>query len=101
MIINNKTIDTKLYKLGSFIGDYTKTAIGTLLNTGTSVDIACNIVSNGNSLPKYLPPFSWYINGKLESYNFDKFLLMLKKMQRDKLISKEEKSLLMNIFNNN
>jgi len=98
VILNNKSIDTKLHKLGSFIGDYSKTGIGTLLNTGTTIDIACNLISN-NTPPKFLPPFTWFVNEKLESYDFDKFFLMLKKMQRNKLICKEERSLLINIYN--
>ncbi len=50
-------------KVGSFIGDHTKTSIGTLFNTGTIIGIMCNITAGG-ILPKYFPSFTWYINNK-------------------------------------
>lgn len=51
-------------KVGSFIGDHTKTSIGTLLNTGTMVGMMSNVVGNGGVAPKYIPSFSWMMNDK-------------------------------------
>ncbi|MBM3332509.1 hypothetical protein FJY68_11790 [candidate division WOR-3 bacterium] len=53
-----KTIDTDLLKVGCFIGDHAKTAIGTLLNTGTRVGTFANWFEPGLS-PKEVPAFAW------------------------------------------
>ena len=45
-------------KVGCFIGDHTKTAIGSLFNTGTSVGVMCLILPDGELLPKHVPSFS-------------------------------------------
>ena len=62
--------DTGSRKIGCFLGDHVKTAIGTLLNTGTVVEAGSNIF--GGMPPKYVPPFSW---GAPDSvYDIDRFL---------------------------
>lgn len=69
--LNGKPVDTKELKVGSFIGDHTKTSIGTLFNTGTIVGLMCNITAN-NILPKYFPSFVWFVNGKfMKGYGVD------------------------------
>mgnify|MGYP001772855219 CR=1 FL=1 len=62
--INGKPVRTGSTKVGSIIGDHTKTSIGTLLNTGAVIGVMCNVLSTDLS-PKYIPSFTWYINGKL------------------------------------
>ena len=66
------------------------------MNTGTVIDIACNIVSVNNYPPKYLPPFTWFINGKEEKYIFEKFLIMVEmiKQKRGLSMSLAEKEML-------
>jgi UDP-N-acetylglucosamine diphosphorylase / glucose-1-phosphate thymidylyltransferase / UDP-N-acetylgalactosamine diphosphorylase / glucosamine-1-phosphate N-acetyltransferase / galactosamine-1-phosphate N-acetyltransferase len=49
--------DTGESKIGCFLGDHVKTAIGTMLNTGTIIEVGSNIF--GGMPPKYVPPFSW------------------------------------------
>jgi len=61
--LNGKPVNTGDLKVGSFIGDHTKTSIGTLFNTGTIAGLMCNITAGG-ILPKYFPSFTWYINNK-------------------------------------
>jgi UDP-N-acetylglucosamine diphosphorylase/glucosamine-1-phosphate N-acetyltransferase len=51
-------IDTGLQNLGSLIGDHAKTAIGTLLATGTVVGAGANVFEPVRP-PKYIPPFAW------------------------------------------
>ena len=53
-----KTIDTGLLKVGCFIGDHAKTAIGTLINTGTRIGTFANWFEPGLS-PKEITPFAW------------------------------------------
>jgi len=63
--VNGKLVDTGSIKVGAFIGDHTKTGIGTLLTTGTSIGVMCNLLSTGEPLPKYIPSFVWYVKGKM------------------------------------
>lgn len=69
--LNGKPHDTGSLKVGSFIGDHTKTSIGTLFNTGTIAGLMCNITAGG-ILPKYFPSFTWYVNNKfMKGYGLD------------------------------
>jgi UDP-N-acetylglucosamine diphosphorylase/glucosamine-1-phosphate N-acetyltransferase len=64
--------DTKLMKVGSFIGDHVKTGIGTLLNTGISIGFATNIFGGGLLMEKYIPPYVWGGNKGFFEYRLDK-----------------------------
>ncbi len=63
IMMNGKSTDTGSTKVGSFIADHVKTSIGTLLNTGSVVGTMSLLVATGAPLPKYIPPFSWFLNG--------------------------------------
>ena len=71
--VNGKIIDTGSLFIGSFIGDHSKTAIGTQLNTGTSIGTGCNIVSKGFP-PRFIQPFTWLMNGKHVSTKIETFI---------------------------
>ena len=58
-----RPIDTGSTKVGSLIGDHTKTSIGTLLNTGSYVGAMALIMATGKLLPKFIPSFAWFIEG--------------------------------------
>jgi len=49
--------------LGSLIGDHAKTAIGTLLPTGTVVGAGANVFGP-SALPKHVRPFAWGSDGR-------------------------------------
>jgi UDP-N-acetylglucosamine diphosphorylase/glucosamine-1-phosphate N-acetyltransferase len=66
MHIDGKWQDSGLTKVGSFIGDYTKTGINTLLNTGTSVGAFCYIFPAALLPPRVIPSFSCFARGRLE-----------------------------------
>jgi hypothetical protein len=51
-------VDTGLMYLGSLIGDHAKTAIGTLLGTGTVIGAGANVFGDVRP-PKYVAPFAW------------------------------------------
>ncbi len=51
-------IDTGRINIGSLIGDHAKTAIGTLLGTGTVVGAGANVFGS-DAVPKYVFPFAW------------------------------------------
>jgi len=62
--MEGKLVDTGDTKVGAFIGDHTKTSIGTLLNTGTYLGMGCNVLANGEPAPKFIPDFVWMVRGK-------------------------------------
>ncbi len=62
--LDGKTpINTGSIKVGSLIGDHTKTSIGTLLNTGACVGSMALIAATGKPLPKFIPSFAWFLEG--------------------------------------
>lgn len=63
--LSGQSIDSGELKVGCFIGDHTKTAIGSLFNTGTSVGVMCLILPDGELLPKHVPSFSRIWHGDL------------------------------------
>lgn len=50
--------ETGLLKLGCLVGDHAKTAIGTLLGTGTAVGAGANVFGDVRP-PRWIPPFAW------------------------------------------
>lgn len=66
-------IGTGLQKLGCMIGDHAKTAIGTLLTTGTVVGAGASIFGD-RSPDRWVRPFSWGSGGSVCSYELDRFL---------------------------
>ncbi|MBM4071233.1 MAG: hypothetical protein FJ271_20200 [Planctomycetes bacterium] len=63
--IHGKLTATGLTKVGCFIGDHSKTGLGTLLNTGSSVGVFCNLLPAGRLAPKHVPSFTTWWNGNL------------------------------------
>ena len=64
VVLDGRTpVSTGSTKVGSLIGDHTKTSIGTLLNTGSYVGAMTLLVATGKPLPKYIPSFAWYLEG--------------------------------------
>jgi UDP-N-acetylglucosamine diphosphorylase/glucosamine-1-phosphate N-acetyltransferase len=58
--------------VGTLMGDHAKTAIGTMLRTGTVVGAGANVFGDGHP-PRWVPPFAWGQSGS-ESMNQDGFL---------------------------
>lgn len=58
-------------KCGVMMGDYSRTSINAMINTGTVTGISCNIFCAGFP-PKYIPSFSWVSNNKTEKYALEK-----------------------------
>lgn len=63
LVVGDKKIGTGRQFLGSLIGDHAKTAIGTMLATGTVVGAGANVFGRGQ-VPKYVPPMAWGIEGE-------------------------------------
>jgi UDP-N-acetylglucosamine diphosphorylase/glucosamine-1-phosphate N-acetyltransferase len=69
--VDGARIETGRLNIGSLIGDHAKTAIGSMLGTGTVICSGANVF--GVSVPKYVPPFAWGCGGS-ERMTEDGFL---------------------------
>lgn len=87
-------------KCGVMMGDYSRTAINTSINTGTVIGVCSNVYGAGLT-PKYIPDFSWGSDG-ISRYAYDKALLHIEgwKKLKAKVITDNEKSILKYIFEN-
>ena len=87
-------------KCGVMMGDYSKTAINTSINTGTVIGVSCNVFGMGLT-PKYIPSFSWGSEG-VKRYDLDKAMTDIKgwKALKNHAVNDAEKSILAYIFDN-
>jgi len=85
-------------KCGVMMGDYSRTAINTSINTGTVIGVCCNVIGNGLT-PKYIPSFSWSSDG-VERYDFEKALTDIEnwKQLKQQSLTKNEKTILKYVF---
>ncbi len=58
-------IGTGQAKVGCFLGDHTRTGMGSMLNTGSAIGVMCNILPAGRLLPKHVPSFSAVLHGRV------------------------------------
>ncbi|MBS1920344.1 MAG: glucose-1-phosphate thymidylyltransferase [Bacteroidetes bacterium] len=85
-------------KCGMMMGDYSRTAVNTALNTGTVVGVCCNVFGSGLT-PKYIPSFSWGSEG-VKRYELEKAFGDIQnwKQLKQQILSENEKSILTYIF---
>lgn len=73
--LSGTAIETGQMKVGCFVGDHTKTAIGSLFNTGTSVGVMCQVLPGGELLPKHIPSFTRVWHGEIvDGFSLDQCL---------------------------
>ncbi|MGE3820219.1 MAG: hypothetical protein AB7I30_12435, partial [Isosphaeraceae bacterium] len=58
-------VPTGMAKVGCFIGDHTRTGLGSMMNTGTAVGVMCNVLPAGPLLPKHVPSFTAVLYGRV------------------------------------
>jgi hypothetical protein len=63
--LNGDAIPTGQTKVGCFLGDHTRTGLGSMLNTGTAVGVMCNVLPAGPLLPKHVPSFAAVLYGRV------------------------------------
>lgn len=87
-------------KCGMFMGDYSRTAINSAINTGTVIGVSCNVFGSGLT-PKYIPSFSWGNEG-LRRYDLRKALIDIEdwKKLKGRKLEENEKTILKYIFEN-
>ncbi len=87
-------------KCGVIMGDYTKVAINSSINTGSVYGVCCNVFGEG-LLPKLIPDFCWGAKG-ISRYEFDKAVANIHNWMRmkNKELTATEISILKYIFEN-
>lgn len=85
-------------KCGVIMGDYTRTAINTSINTGTVIGACAHVFGNGLT-PKYIPSFSWGSEG-LQRYDLEKAFTDINnwKVFKGSTLTSAEKIILKHIF---
>ncbi len=63
--LQGQSIDSGLDKIGSFIGDHSKTALDSMFNTGSSIGVMTMVLPGGRLLPRHVPSFSSVTFGEL------------------------------------
>lgn len=84
-------VDTGALKLGCLLGDHVRTAIGTLLNTGTIVGAGSNLFGTGMP-PKRVPPFAWGYGPQASTVHLDAFLRTAERVMARRGVSWSEKT---------
>jgi len=94
----SKGLMTAGKKCGVMMGDYSRTAINTSINTGTVIGVSSNVFGSGLT-PKYIPNFSWGSEG-VNRYTFEKAIADIQnwKKLKGRDITDNEKSILKYIF---
>ncbi len=73
----DESIKTGEIFIGSMIGDYVRTGISTMLNTGSNIGTGSCIFGSGFQ-NKYVPPFTW---GKKDHQQYEPFILSAERMK--------------------
>lgn len=55
--LQGQMVDSGISKVGSFIGDHTKTAIDSMFNTGSAIGVMTLVLPGGRLLPRHIPSF--------------------------------------------
>ena len=85
--LGGSLVDTGRQYLGTLVGDHVKTAIGTMLGTGTVLGLGANIFGDGRPA-KYLPPFAWGLGG--ERMREDGFLAVAERVMPRRQVTMDE-----------
>jgi UDP-N-acetylglucosamine diphosphorylase/glucosamine-1-phosphate N-acetyltransferase len=64
--INGQRVATGRHKIGSYIGDHTKTGLSALLNTGSAIGAFASVLPAGSLLPTAVPSFTQVQHGHVQ-----------------------------------
>jgi len=84
--LNNKLLDTHKKFLGVLMGDFSRTGISTMFNTGTYVGVGANIFGS-EFQTKNIKSFQW---GKSDTTNFEKLIETCRIMKSRRNLKFEE-----------
>ncbi len=88
-------------KVGCFIGDHTRTGLGSMLNTGTAIGVMCNVLPAGPLLPKHVPSFTAVLHGRVApGFSIDQLFATARVVmgRRGQVFSAVEEHLYLDLF---
>ena len=94
-------VPTGQAKVGCFLGDHTRTGLGSMLNTGTAVGVMCNVLPAGPLLPKHVPSFSAVMHGRVApGFPIDQMFTTARTVmgRRGKVFSAVEEQLYLDLY---
>lgn len=96
---SKKLVDSGRQFLGTIMGDHSKTAINTMLNTGTICGVSCNLFSSSFPL-KYVPSFRWLADDSTRIFEFNKAMEVAERVmsRRNEPLTKEYIRMMKGIF---
>jgi UDP-N-acetylglucosamine diphosphorylase/glucosamine-1-phosphate N-acetyltransferase len=92
-------VNTGLQFCGLIMGDHSKTAINTQINTGTVIGASSNVFGAG--FPRnFIPSFSWGGAAGFKQYDVDKAVIVADRVykRRNKQFDKTEKDIMLAVF---
>lgn len=97
---DEEEIETGQQFFGTAMGDHSKTAINTQLNTGTVCGVSCNIFS-ADFPPKFIPSFSWVGSNVIQTYQLEKAYDAMEAMmaRRGQKLTEAQRQMLEQIYN--
>jgi UDP-N-acetylglucosamine diphosphorylase/glucosamine-1-phosphate N-acetyltransferase len=66
LVVGGRKVETGLLKVGSFIGDHTKTALNVVFNTGSLIGPFAQLLISASMAPRVVPAFCRYGHGRLQ-----------------------------------
>jgi glucose-1-phosphate thymidylyltransferase len=98
MSVNGVVTSSGKIKLGSFVSDYSKIAIGTMIYSGKWIGISSHVY---NIVDRDIPSFTIWRNGLFEEMNIEKAIEIQARMfsRRDIIQKSYHKNLLKHLFN--
>lgn len=98
--MNQEKFEAAGKKCGTMMGDFSRTAIQSVLNTGTVIGICTNLVPTSTRIPKYVPSFTW-LQDEIETYRLEKAFTDIENWMQFKgwILSVDVKEKLTTIFN--
>lgn len=95
---NSKEFLPVANKCGVIMGDYSRTAINSSINTGSVIGVSCNVFGAG-LLPKLVPDFTWGSTSD-SRYEFEKAIKDISnwKNMKNKTLNDQERQVLKHIF---
>ncbi len=87
-------------KLGSSVGDHVKTAIGTLLMSGSAIGVGANLCGGQGPVPRSIPSFVWGSGAGATEYDFERMLAVTQRVmaRRGRTLSGAERDVLQHLF---
>ena len=74
--VDGRMVNSGHQHVGVFVGDWTRTAIHTRLNSGSVIGVGCNILT-AEFPPREVPPFVWLAQDGAQEYRLDKALVTI------------------------